>query len=144
MCKDDPSPSAKEYWLKRQQLLRKAVDLLSGLDKTLSETQEHVCPVCDSSLHSGERLQRHHIIERSLGGKDTFGNLLLLHSVCHRRVHYGGDTDLWRANLIRFKEAHPRRAAQRQEIPAKLTDSNDFREDLGFMDLTSVLTRWFT
>ena len=35
MCKDDPSPAAKEYWKKRQQLLfdRKEVDLLSGLDK---------------------------------------------------------------------------------------------------------------
>nr|AOH77111.1 putative encoded protein [Dunaliella salina] len=73
MCKDDPSPAAKEYWTKRQALLfdRKAVDLLAGLDKELSALQEHVCPVCNSSLHSGERLQRHHVIERALGGKDT-------------------------------------------------------------------------
>jgi RNA-directed DNA polymerase len=136
MCKDDPSQAAKEYWTKRQQLLfdRKAVDLLAGLDKDLSASQEHVCPVCDSSLHSGERLQRHHIIERFQGGKDTFGNLLLLHSVCHRRVHYGGDTDLWRAYLQNFKGAHPRRTARWKVRPAKTTDSNDFREDFGFVD----------
>ena len=100
----------------------------------LSDTQGHVCPVCDSSLHSGERLQRHHITERFLGGKDTFGNLLLLHSICHRRVHYGGDTDSWRAYLTKFKVAHPRSAAQRPVIPVNLADTNNFREDFGFMD----------
>ncbi len=86
MCKDDPSPEAKEYWRKRQQLLfdLKEVDILAGLDKDLSASQEHFCPVCNSSLHAGECLQRHHIVERSMGGKDTFGNLLLVHVTCER------------------------------------------------------------
>jgi len=129
MCRDDPSPVAKDYWKRRQQLLRKAVDLLSGLDKSLSESQEHICPICDCSLHSGERLQRHHIIERSRGGNDTFGNLLLLHSICHRR---GGDVDLWRANLLNFKVAHPKiRTAKKQARPVISADSI---ESFGFMD----------
>lgn len=136
MCKDDPTPVAKNYWKTRQLLLfdKRAVDLLSGLDRDLSSSQEHVCPVCNSSLLSGERLQRHHVIERSLGGKDTFGNLLLVHSLCHGRVHYGGDADLWRADLRRFKAAHPKRNRRGLEFPIKSSDSNDFREDFGFVD----------
>ena len=138
MCRDDPSPAAKEYWTKRQQLLfdRKAVDLLAGLDKDLAASQEHVCPVCRTSLHSGERLQRHHVVERSLGGKDSFGNLLLVHSVCHRRVHYGGDAGLWRAHLQAFKAAHPKKSARRTGTPLLSVDqiSREIRLDFGFMD----------
>jgi hypothetical protein len=35
------------------------------------------------------RLEAHHLVERSHGGKDTLSNLLTLCDTCHRRLHQG-------------------------------------------------------
>lgn len=105
-----------------------------------------MCPVCNSSLYSGERLQRHHVIERSLGGRDTFGNLLLVHSVCHRRVHYGGDADLWRAYLSSYKVTHPKKSTRGKVSPVQQVNQNDFRQagSFGFLDPPEFKFGWFT
>lgn len=79
-------------------------------------------------------MHRHHVIERSMGGKDTLGNILFVHSVCHRRIHYGGDAGLWRTHLISYKAAHPKLVKPRQRTSVKWPAQNDFREDFGFVN----------
>ena len=111
MCKYYPSPNVKRYWEKSQQLLfdRKLIDLLASLHKQLSESQNHICSICNTTLFSGERLQRHHIIERTLSGKDLFSNFLLIHAMCHNSINYGTNTKLWRDKLLIYKKLHPKK-----------------------------------
>jgi len=57
-------------------------------------------------------------------------------------VHYGGDTEYWRAYLTeywrayltKYKEAHPNRTKSNKKNSYVGFDSIDFREDFGFMD----------
>jgi len=53
----------------------------------LAKRTYHLCPVCEESLYNGEELHLHHIVPQKDGGKDTVGNLVLLHDACHRQVH---------------------------------------------------------
>ena len=46
------------------------------------------CALCGQSIDMGnEQFDDHHIVERQFGGSDALSNRVLLHSVCHRRVH---------------------------------------------------------
>ncbi len=45
--------------------------------------------VCHQCGKRQERLEAHHIVYKSLGGKDTLSNLLTLCETCHHRVHQG-------------------------------------------------------
>lgn len=74
---------------------KKPTSVIHNFDKKLAEQQEHICPVCLESLWNGEKLHKHHIIPRKLGGKDRFSNIIILHLTCHHRVHYGLDTKEW-------------------------------------------------
>lgn len=41
------------------------------------------CPICQRELIDGPSVDRHHLIPKSLGGKD----MILLHKVCHQKIH---------------------------------------------------------
>jgi RNA-directed DNA polymerase len=102
-----PDDGNFKYWKKREneKFASKNVDLQSNFDRHLADTQSLICPVCDQSLLSGEfQLHRHHIIPTSQSGKNTAGNLLLLHLPCHNSVHYGSNPDKWIPVLQDFKE----------------------------------------
>ncbi len=45
------------------------------------ETGTDICPLCDRPL--GHRRERHHLVPRLKGGRET----VLLHSICHRKIH---------------------------------------------------------
>jgi RNA-directed DNA polymerase len=46
------------------------------------------CALCGQSIDmDNEQFDDHHIVERQFGGSDALSNRVLLHSVCHRRVH---------------------------------------------------------
>lgn len=40
-----------------------------------------ICPLCERPL--GKRVERHHVVPKSKGGKEVVG----LHPVCHRKIH---------------------------------------------------------
>lgn len=42
---------------------------------------EAICPLCDRPL--GEKREKHHVIPKSKGGKET----VLVHPICHRKIH---------------------------------------------------------
>jgi RNA-directed DNA polymerase len=53
----------------------------------LAKRQDYKCPKCKQSLQNGEALEIHHIVPRSMGGKDEYKNLQLLHTPCHIQHH---------------------------------------------------------
>lgn len=46
------------------------------------------CALCEQEIdRADENMDDHHIVYRQLGGSDALSNRVLLHPVCHRRVH---------------------------------------------------------
>ncbi len=46
------------------------------------------CALCEQEIDmADEKMDNHHIIYRQLGGSDALSNRVLLHPICHRRVH---------------------------------------------------------
>jgi 5-methylcytosine-specific restriction endonuclease McrA len=43
--------------------------------------------VYTSTLFNDEELHVHHRIPKAQGGKDTYGNLVLVHAFCHQQIH---------------------------------------------------------
>lgn len=54
---------------------------------TLWLEQDGKCALCQSSMDSDETMDDHHIVYRTHGGSHALSNRVLLHPVCHRRVH---------------------------------------------------------
>ena len=54
---------------------------------TLYEQQAGRCVLCKQPLTEETGWHDHHIVYRSLGGTDTLSNRVLLHPVCHARLH---------------------------------------------------------
>lgn len=42
-----------------------------------------ICPLCNRKMIDGPSTDRHHLIPKSLGGKELF----LLHKTCYRKIH---------------------------------------------------------
>ncbi|MBD0363939.1 MAG: group II intron reverse transcriptase/maturase [Coleofasciculus sp. C3-bin4] len=82
-------PSLKEYWHIRAKAIARE---LTVSRRTLARKQGYRCPICGESLFNGEALHAHHKVPKALGGKDSLGNLLLLHAVCHQQIHSGGSS----------------------------------------------------
>lgn len=76
-------PELREYWEKRN----KAGKVKYPSYLKVANNQKHKCPICRESLYNGESLHIHHRIPKAQGGKDTYGNLVLLHFYCHQQVH---------------------------------------------------------
>jgi RNA-directed DNA polymerase len=77
-------PSLRDYWMKRQ--AAKARDLTFSKQK-LAKRQKGRCPECGESLFNDEEIQVHHRLAKSLGGKDVYSNLALVHLLCHQHIH---------------------------------------------------------
>lgn len=138
MCLDDPSEAASEYFGQRWNLTfkLKPIDLFTKFDQDLYESQFGSCPVCQMELENGEKLHRHHILEKSNGGRDTFGNLVMVHEQCHYSMHYSGKYDEWRSFLEKYKKNHPRpkdpqkKKTNNQNIDLSLlTEDNTLKSD---------------
>ena len=55
---------------------------------TLWLQQDGFCALCQQAIDAtDESCEDHHILYKRLGGSDALANRVLLHSVCHRRVH---------------------------------------------------------
>ena len=70
--------------MKRQ--AAQAKDLTFSKQK-LAKRQKGRCPECGESLFNEEELQVHHLLARSLGGKNSYSNLALVHLLCHQHIH---------------------------------------------------------
>lgn len=87
MLPDDPSPAAKAYWARRDAMRQEEVWANYESRQRLAKKQYHVCPICSETLYNGEELHVHHITPKSKGGKDSYGNLVIVHDICHRQIH---------------------------------------------------------
>ncbi|WP_246459799.1 group II intron reverse transcriptase/maturase [Streptomyces himalayensis] len=116
-------PTLADYWDKRR---HKTVP--TTLDKrtlSMAYLQKGICPVCRQALIADaeyqpdnprewiewfatakKRLEKHHLVYRSLGGSDARPNLRLVHSECHQHHHTG---DRWENS--RIAAARPLRSA---------------------------------
>ncbi len=77
-------PALRAYWRKRQEA--SARDLTFSKQK-LAKRQKGRCPQCGETLFNEEELQIHHLLARSLGGKNAYDNLALVHLLCHQQIH---------------------------------------------------------
>lgn len=50
-------------------------------------SQNGRCALCGEPLEQEERWHDHHIVYKVVGGSDALSNRVLLHPVCHRRLH---------------------------------------------------------
>lgn len=41
------------------------------------------CPICDRDMWKGPSIDKHHMVPKSRGGKETE----FLHKICHRKIH---------------------------------------------------------
>ncbi|MGG5781823.1 group II intron reverse transcriptase/maturase [Bacillus albus] len=53
----------------------------------LAKMQKHKCPLCRTSLLTGEALETHHKKPKCQGGTDAYKNLALVHGTCHILWH---------------------------------------------------------
>jgi RNA-directed DNA polymerase len=77
-------PALKTYWRSRSKV---RTSYSTASDMKIAAKQKYVCPVCSSNLYNKQFIERHHLVYLSNGGKDTPGNIMLLHSECHKKVH---------------------------------------------------------
>ena len=83
-------PSLKDYWQKRNAM--KVKDLPPSRQK-IAKKQQGICPVCKNTLFNDEELHVHHKKPKAKGGKDNYGNLVLVHSFCHQQIHAKEDVE---------------------------------------------------
>ncbi len=121
-CPDNPD--SRQYFHDRHIRLldRGYADLTKQLDIHIANRQDWICPVCSQSFgyNLGEPIHRHHIVERSLGGKDWPSNLILLHWPCHTKVHYDRDQAKWRARFFAVKQSRGLVPLQLDNLPVDL------------------------
>ena len=61
-----------------------------------------ICPICDRAL--GVRREKHHVIPKSKGGKET----VLVHPICHRKIHkVFSRAELAKLKTIEATRSHP-------------------------------------
>jgi len=78
-------PTLRQYWEKRTQ--QKAMRQMVRREREIAEAQDWKCKCCRESLGNGLALEIHHRIPIRQGGTDEPGNLVWLHTACHRTLH---------------------------------------------------------
>lgn len=85
--KHSPFDSAlQDDWKKRA--LKNTSVLRTPSNTKIARRQNFICPVCSTHLYSnGERIDLHHLLYKSMGGKSEYNNLMLLHTVIRKLMH---------------------------------------------------------
>jgi RNA-directed DNA polymerase len=107
------------YWAKR---LAKYSNLPMSMVKIM-KSQSFKCTICSEFFVLGERLEIDHIIPKSRGGKDHYGNLQVVHKICHI-----GKTRDKNLPLINVPDLKP----IKKESEKPVFENNDFRRNLRF------------
>jgi RNA-directed DNA polymerase len=77
-----PFDGDTKYWQKRTE------DLMNdNLKKKLLADRKGNCSVCKLVINLEDKVDIHHIVPKSQGGKDKITNLSLIHKHCHHQVH---------------------------------------------------------
>ena len=71
------------YWTRRM----KRFGILSTRKTKLIRKQDRKCSFCGGYFQEDDVLHEHHVIPLSVGGPNNLGNLELVHSYCHHRIH---------------------------------------------------------
>lgn len=113
MCKMDKLPDNKldvKYFedLRIKRGRSRPFNILFKIDKDLSDSQFHLCPICNEDLFNGNKLHMHHIIPISENGKSTFENLVIIHEDCHSIIHNQTNMIKYRNYLLHYKKGHSR------------------------------------
>src|SRR6266567_1638256 len=83
-------PALKDYWHKRNAM---QVKNLPASRQKIAKKQNGICPVCKNTLFNDEELHVHHKKPKAEGGKDNYGNLVLVHFFCHQQIHAKQDVE---------------------------------------------------
>ncbi len=83
----NPFDPAWVLYGERLQAARMSQDIRSAQRLKLWMQQGGYCALCETLLDSAEDADDHHIVYRMYGGSNALANRVLLHPVCHRRVH---------------------------------------------------------
>ena len=84
----DPADERYGETLRQQRMLNSERHRRQWL--SLYQSQAGRCALCQGAITQETNWENHHIIYRSMGGPDTLANRVLLHPVCHIRVHQLG------------------------------------------------------
>lgn len=87
--KGDYNPFDKEWLLYGEGLRAKRMlrDIRDAQRLKLWISQGGQCALCDMPIDDLDDCDDHHLVYRQFGGSDALSNRVLLHRVCHRRVH---------------------------------------------------------
>lgn len=81
----------RDYWIKRENEKAKQSIYANKGRYFLLKRQKGVCDYCNTPISAYDiqekRSHVHHIIPKAKGGKDSYSNLRLLHTECHREIH---------------------------------------------------------
>nr|YP_010732275.1 hypothetical protein P8479_pgp015 [Watanabea sichuanensis]WDY13189.1 hypothetical protein [Watanabea sichuanensis] len=77
-------PSLDKYWKKRASIKTSPKTTSHNI---ISKRQGYKCPICFSGLYNGESTQVHHLQPKANGGNDSYTNLALLHTECHKKAY---------------------------------------------------------
>ena len=84
----DPKDEKYGEALRQQRLLQSRRHRLQWM--SLFQSQAGCCALCGGAITRETGWHDHHIVYRAMGGSDTLANRVLLHPVCHTRVHQLG------------------------------------------------------
>lgn len=84
----DPADERYGETLRQQRMLNSERHRRQWL--SLYQSQAGRCALCQGAITQETGWENHHIVYRSMGGPDTLANRVLLHPVCHIRVHQLG------------------------------------------------------
>jgi len=73
----------KEYFENRYKILD-----VDKFRKAVYAKHKYKCAACNEILGDTEKIELHHIIPKSEGGKYTLKNIVPLHKTCHESVTY--------------------------------------------------------
>ncbi len=87
--KGEYNPFDPEWFAYAERLLtaRMSQDIWDTQRLKLWMQQGGKCVLCEQFIDSTRTMDDHHIVYRAYGGSHALSNRLLLHPVCHRRVH---------------------------------------------------------
>lgn len=83
-------PTLRAYWERRNAA---KIKNLAPTKQKMARKQQGLCPICKNTLFNDEELHVHHKKPKAKGGKDTYGNLQLVHLFCHQQIHAREDVE---------------------------------------------------
>lgn len=81
------NPELQDYWKKRKTTRGKTRFANGSKFEVIYRNQEGICPVCGEPIDFDEDFDLHHILPVKDGGTNEIGNLVFLHSECHKAKH---------------------------------------------------------